>query len=285
MMGKLKEVVKRITPQSVLNFYHSYKADRAIKQHNYIKQKMHPKILKCLNELNEKRSIDLGKFLQSVSDKVVLPELTFVGGGSTPLDYAFLKAVAIKYQCKSYLEVGTYIGESIRVIADVCEKCHSVTATPGTGYSMSGWCKEKGIPDFTERLTDAPNMIHHYVEDSKTFDYSMIKEDIDLYFIDADHSYNGVYADTKNVFLHKSDDAIVVWHDFKGIAGWDGSALAVHDFLGEEWDNVYCVDNNICGIYLPKKYQSGLPSRTWKWTEERQPLYVYTTILEIGRRD
>ena len=285
-MGKIKEAVKRITPQPVLDAYHSYKSDRAIKQHNYVKQKMKPKIQRCLAELNETRSIDCGNFLQSVDNKIVLPELTFVGGGSTPLDYAFLKAVAIKYQRKNYLEIGTYIGESIRVLSDVCDKCHSITATPGSPYSMSNWCKEAGIPDFTERLTNLPNIYHHFVEDSKSFDYILIKDDIDLYFIDADHRYEGVYADTKNVFANKSEDAIVVWHDFKGAAGWDGSALAVHDFLGnKEWENVYCVDNNICGIYLPKKYQTGLPLRTWKWTEERQPLYVYTTTLTISRQE
>lgn len=194
--------------------------------------------------------------------------------------------MAIKYQRRNYLEIGTYIGESIRVVSDVCNICHSVTAIPGSPYSMSAWCKEAGIPDYTERLADIPNVVHHYVEDSKKFDYTSVNDSIDMYFIDADHSYDGVYADTKNVFSSKGKDAIVVWHDFKGGSGLCGSSLAVHDAIGnDEWENVFCVDNNVCGIYLPKEYQQNLPLRKFEWTEERQPLYVYTTTLNLRKID
>lgn len=197
-----------------------------------------------------------------------------------------MKAVAIKYQRRNYLEIGTYIGESIRVVSDVCEVCHSVTATPGSPYSTAEWCKEAGIPDYTERLADIPNVVHHYVEDSKKFDYTSVEDSIDMYFIDADHSYEGVYADTRNVFSSKGKDAIVVWHDFKGGSGLCGSSLAVHDAIGDdEWENVFCVDNNVCGIYLPKEYQQDLSLRKFEWTEDRQPLYVYTTTLDLRKID
>lgn len=285
-MGKMykicKSTIKKITPQAILKYYYAYKEIINLQRQKELERG----VAMCLAELNMKRSIDLGKFLQNAEESITLPDITFIYGGSSALDYAFLKILAMKYERKNYLEIGTYIGESIRVVSTVCNRCHSVTAAPGTLYSMAEWCRSQGMPDFTERLTDLPNIVHHHVEDSKLFDYSSVEDVIDLYFIDGDHRYDGVYADTKKVFSHKSDDAIVVWHDFKGSSGLDGSALAVHDALGpEEWENVFCVDNNVCGVYLPKKYQVDLPLRVWEWTEARQPLYVYETTLKIRKLD
>ena len=88
-MGKIKEAIKRITPGSVLDIYHKHKQERAIKRYNENRDRMHPKIQRCLDELNETRSIDCGKFLQSVDNKIVLPELTFVGGGVHHLTMPF----------------------------------------------------------------------------------------------------------------------------------------------------------------------------------------------------
>ena len=40
--------------------------------------------------------------------------------------------------------------------------------------------------------------------DSKRFDYSSARE-VDLFFIDGDHSYSGVYCDTVNVFDNRKE--------------------------------------------------------------------------------
>ena len=113
-------------------------------------------------------------------------------------------------------------------------------------------------PDYTDRLLDFDNIEVHY-GDSKEFDFKTIKDDIDLFFIDADHSYTGVYNDTKNVFKFRKKDSFVIWHDFE-VMNWQNSgttAPAVKEALGEKFKNVYLIDNrsNICGIYIPEKYQ------------------------------
>lgn len=138
-------------------------------------------------QLNRERTIDLGLFLED-EEKINLRNLTFIPGGSQILDYAFLRTLIKRFGLKNYLEIGTYIGESIHIVADLCDICHSVTAEKGAKYSMKNWCRKFNRPDYTERLTIDNNIIHHYC-DSKMFDYESIKERIDLYFIDGDHSY------------------------------------------------------------------------------------------------
>lgn len=202
-------------------------------------------------------------------------------GGSGFLDYVFIRAIALKFGLKKYLEIGTYIGESLKCVSDICEVCHSVTAPKGSVASLTGWLKSMNQPDFTDRLAQDENVVHHYCEDSKTFDYSNIKDDIDLYFIDADNDYVGVYWDTKNVFSHRKADSFVIWHDIKGGDGLRGGVVAIKHVLKEEFKNVFCVDNNLCGIYIPPKYQKAFALHTWEYKTEDEPLYVYETLIRV----
>ena len=54
----------------------------------------------------------------------------------------------------------------------------------------------------------------------------------------------------------------------------------MRDVLQEEFQNFYLVDNNLCGIYIPKYLQKDLPLRELRYTEERQPLQAYDVILQ-----
>lgn len=217
----------------------------------------------------------MGKFLQSVGE--INFKLAFRPWGSGVLDYAFLRALALKYKVRKYLEIGTYIGESLKAVADICEQCYSITAPQGSPYAVIDSCKFYNLPDYTDRLANDPNVMQFYC-DSKAFNWAEAPEDIDLYFIDGDHSYKGVYCDTKNVFATKKESAIVVWHDFKNSNPTlltSEVATAVKDAIGEEFDKVFCVDNNMCGVYLPKIYQHDFQLRSLQYTEKPQALYVY----------
>lgn len=230
----------------------------------------------------DERTIDLGEFFARQNFELKCKELTFITGGSQTLDYMFLKVVATVSGAKEYLEVGTYIGESINVLTDCCDKLYSVTAAPGTEYSMRNWCKCNRLPDYSERLTYNEKIVHYY-GDSKCFDFSKHAQTVDLYFVDGDHSYEGVLCDTKNIFKNKKRDAIVVWHDFKIARNQYNMEVvkAVKDALGEEFKNVYVTNNNICGIYIPpeRSEEFGFLLRTRQY-EENVPLYIYDIRLE-----
>lgn len=226
----------------------------------------------------KKRQICLGKFFEGAEKEngYSLNDLTFRLGGSGVLDYLFLKEIAIKYALKSYLEIGTYIGESISCMEDVCEKRISITVPPEHPASMSNWCKVKHITDFSNRLVGGG--VKQYLVDSREFDFNTIKDEIDLYFIDGDHSYNGVCNDTKKVFEHKNESSFVVWHDFND----EKVVQAVVDVIGlERLGQVYYCDNNMCGIFVPLKYREDFEKLC---SYDKNILYTYDIRMQIKKR-
>lgn len=241
-----------------------------------------PVYSKGVAEALEERTINLGEWLQK-NESQSCKELTFIPGGSHILDYTFLKLVAMKSGSKEYLEIGTYIGESINILTDCCEKLYSVTLPVESARRQF---KPSWRTSFIGRLTTNKKIISYYT-DSKQFDFSKHAETVDLYFIDGDHSYNGVYHDTKNIFMNKKEDAIVVWHDFKYTNAEYKEAVihAVYDALGEDmFQNVYVTDNNACGIFIPphRMNEFGFVMRDYK-NEENIPLYTYDVTLNCKK--
>lgn len=231
-------------------------------------------------DLTEKRTIDLGKFFQNHSERIMCKELTFTYGGSGVLDYMFLKSVAEVFQCKRYLEIGSYIGESINILTDCCEELYSITAPLDSEFSMRHFCERNGIPDYSGRLIKSPKIVQYFA-DSKLFDYSQLPEGIDLFFIDGGHSYENVYSDTRNIFSIKGPDSIVIWHDAKYADGSFNIEVlhGIRDALGSAFGNFYVTDRNMCGIYLSDKVKSTFPILT-KAPAGDAPLYTYDVIME-----
>lgn len=230
------------------------------------------------SELNT-RTIDLGDFFLGYRE-IICKELTFMPGSSGILDYAFIKMLVEKYDCRNYLEIGTYIGESINILTDYCEKLYSITAEKESPYSMKFWCKEQDLPDYSQRLTYNDKIIQFFT-DSKSFEFSLLKDEIDLYFIDGDHSYNGVYSDTKKIFKIKKENAIVVWHDFRkaGFKYNEEVVKAVKDVLGDKFKNVFVTNRNMCGVYLPDNYINDFKLHELKY-EENADLFTFDVVLK-----
>lgn len=221
------------------------------------------------------KEINLATFIDKYKEQLVLKELTFLTGSSGVLDYLFLKLLAIEFKVKNYLEIGSFIGESISVLSDVVEKCHSISL-PNEVFDE--FFARRGMCNFCGFLLKNKQNIVEYKEDSKTFDYNIIKEKIDMVFIDGDHSYNGVYIDTDKIFSHVDlENCIVVWHDFKTGGKYRLPVIdAVFDAVPEKYhENIFTVSNNMCGIYLPDKYRD-----RFNYDKERDVLFTYNVVLE-----
>ena len=82
----------------------------------------------------------------------------------------------------------------------------------------------------------------------------------DLIFIDGDHTYKGVLADTINAFkLLKDQKSIIVWHDY-GITPEDVNfsvLSAIFDGLPpQEHSNLYHVSNSLSAIFCREKFDA-----------------------------
>lgn len=227
-----------------------------------------------------KRTISLGKFFEenNIGGGYTLKDMTFIPGGSLVLDYLLLKEIMAKYSLRNYLEIGTYIGESISCMEDVSKKRISITLPPDVPEMLNHF-DTINTGNFANRLVKGD--VIQYFADSRKFDFAKVKDRIDLYFIDGDHSYDGVYSDTKKVFAHKKKDSFVVWHDFKlsDMTIRREVVQAVVDAVGlKQFKNIYCCDNNMCGIYVPDKYLKDFEELCHY---DANILYTYDLKLEV----
>lgn len=224
------------------------------------------------------KDVNLGIFFESIGKEISLENVAFISGGSGVLDYAFLKAIALKFQIRGYLEIGSFIGESMDAVSRVVKECYSISLPD---VSLEELFNNKGMRNFASYFMNRENVVQ-YKGDSKEFDFNLINTNIQFVFIDGDHSYNGVYQDTRNIFdFINIDETIVVWHDFKTITGKYRLPVinAVFDALPEELrGNVYGVDNNICGIYIPNKFLND-----FEFTKDGNTLFSYEVNIKLKK--
>lgn len=235
--------------------------------------------IKELREYNI-RFLDLGAFLSSIHTDIKIEDMTFLAGGSGLLDYIFLKAVMIKLGLKTYLEIGTWMGESIAAVSEVADKCYSISM-PDDDKEIADYFKDiLNKSNFSRYFSRGRENIVHFCGDSKAFDFSSIKDKVDLVFIDGDHSYEGVRKDTENIFnFIDKESSIVVWHDFKDIRNKyiEPTVRAIFDVLPESLHkDIFAVDANYCGVYIPERYKA-----FFKSADNPDILYSYEVAAKV----
>lgn len=226
--------------------------------------------------------LNLGELLVSTPEALDLNNLTFAAGGSGILDYAFLCALMIRLKLKFYLEIGTYRGESIANISRYADKCYSISLpddaishldSSGQGFPNSGFSRY-----FSKPIAN----IKHFYENSTSFDFSSIIDPLDIVFIDGDHSFNGILADTTNIFnFIDLEHTIVVWHDFKSKDNkFDTLAVsAISQALSPQiLECVFGVDNSLCGVYLPTKYH-----HNFAFGLSKNQMFTYNVNMQIKK--
>lgn len=201
------------------------------------------------------KMLNLAKFISSCHTEQVLPAMSFTWGGSGVLDYLLLRTLVAKYQLKSYFEIGTYIGDSIAAVSDLAKTCYSVSVPEDHPAHMKNWCKTRHMNDYSGKLVKGDNVVP-LMYDSKFFPWDEFKDKVDLYFIDGDHSFQGVLVDSLNIAERMDwENDIIVWHDCRSVFILEEVVEAIRMALGEHFDNFYIFDNCMCGIYLPPKYK------------------------------
>lgn len=285
-LNMLKDIMVIVTPIDNKEIIEQL-IEMQLENISYIEGEKIKKVSYCVVKKKElqKHEMSVGKFLKMVSEteQIILQNVCFRSGGSGVLDYAFLYALMKYFSLNTYLEIGTYIGESINNVAAVADKCFSITAPPEAPYSMRNFCKTYGIVDFSNRLVNLPNVIQ-FLADSKEFDFSTIKDTIDIYFIDGDHSIEGIENDTRKIMECKSENAFIVWHDVKkeGHQINEITIEAIYNIIGNEgFKNFYICDTCKCGIYIPDKYRSFFDELC---NYDRNTLFTYQLTMKINEK-
>jgi hypothetical protein len=203
------------------------------------------------------RMYGLGKGLPTIDLLDVVPGLDetissycFMNGSSRTVDLALLKALVRKFPRCRYLEIGTLRGESIVNISEIVEECVSVSLS-NEEMEQRGWSgnylKNNGF-----FLSNIPNLkrIGH---DSSTFDFSTIGK-FDVVFVDGDHSYEGVKADTRSAFsVLRNDNSIILWHDYGmeyEAPRWSVMAAILDGAPERERGRIYHISNSLCAMYV-----------------------------------
>jgi|GEM_PF-795763 len=159
-------------------------------------------------------SVDAGPCIPRFDESEVKLTRCPVGTWSTPLIdvYVLIKA-AIGFEAKRILELGSYRGDTARLLAEntpETTRICTVDMHPDHGSSYRGTPVEPRIDRKVGRITQ---------------ELFSPGEKYDLIFVDADHDYQSVMNDTAVAFSVLSEQGVIFWHDyhfegyFHGMAG------------------------------------------------------------------
>ncbi len=200
-------------------------------------------------------------------------------GGSLITDLQLLMTLADRTECSSYLEIGTWRGESVYNVAKVIEDCTTINL-PKEDMERMGlhpqYIHQHGM------LSGTNKEIIHLEANTATFNFASLNKKFDLIFIDGDHSYEMVLSDTKKVFkdlLH--ENSVVVWHDY----AYNPQKVryevfqAILDGVGQEnHQYLYHVKNTMCAVFWRNEIKSSefdefeIPDKIYRISVENEKL-------------
>lgn len=183
-----------------------------------------------------------------------------------------------KIKAQTYFEIGTLRGESITTLSDVVPKFISLSLSDDELRSM-------GFPqsqiDHQRLFSKYKKNIQHIGHNSRTFDFSPYYKSIDLCFIDGDHSYKGIFSDSKNCFqLLRNDQSVIIWDDYGyEHLRWQTLAAILDALPTSEHKFLYRVSNTNAAIYWKEPVRSSvlplvtLPNKTFKMEISATPFH------------
>lgn len=222
----------------------------------------------------ELKEIDV--FAWPEAQKMTVTPYAFLSGSSLPTDFALLQVLCKNHQVENYLEIGTWRGESAANVAPFVQHVFTLNLPDETLRQLGQ--SEAYIASHRHFSTSLSNVTHLF-GDSATFDWQPYYRQMDLVFVDGDHSTEAVERDTKTALkLLKSSASILVWHDAKADTEYPRYEVLLGILKGlppSMHQDLYFVKNTLCAVYLPKQQAAqavqinALPKRNFKLTIEQ----------------
>jgi predicted O-methyltransferase YrrM len=209
-----------------------------------------------INHLKSKYTIPIGLPVIAL-DKLsplnseTINTFSFLDGGSLPTDIALLKVLCKRFNPCNYFEIGTWRGESVMNVSEICNECYTLNLSKSELLKQGGNERYADLHGFFSKNKE--NIIHLY-GNSLNFDFQSLGKKFDVIFIDGNHHHEFVKSDTEKVFKHLvHDKSIIVWHDYAYnpekprpevlAAILDGVEIKNHKYL-------YHVANTLCAVFI-----------------------------------
>lgn len=139
------------------------------------------------------------------------------------VDMLYVCAIARHVRARRIFEFGTYLGRTTYHLAlgPDSEDVYTLDLDPAhalqSGLKLGGAVKavlREDLQGYFWRNRKTTARIHQLHGDSRAFDCGPFEHSMDLVFVDADHSYESVWADTRNALRMIREGGIIIWHDF-----------------------------------------------------------------------
>jgi len=195
-------------------------------------------------------------FNKIVSKDTTLHCFSFLDGTSTIPDLILLQSLCEKFKDCTYFEIGTWRGESVKNVSEVCSKCYTLNLSKQQMLNLKMSEKYADLHGF---FSNGVSNILHLKGDTLTYDFSTINQKFDVIFIDGDHRFKFVKNDTEKVFKYlMHENSIVVWHDY----GFSPLKINYQVYFAilealpmHLHQNLYQVSNTMCCIFTKQKYE------------------------------
>lgn len=158
----------------------------------------------------------------------------------------FLARHAAEFQPRSYLEIGTREGESLRIVLEHANSLERVACADTWGSEWGG--SGRGGHDHIDRLLASMLFVGDvaYLDGDSKQTIPKLRGRFDLILVDGDHSEDGARADLKNVWPRCARGGCIVFHDI---------AHPAHPYLERVFDEF--ADEHADGIRLSQKIMEG----------------------------
>lgn len=161
--------------------------------------------------------------LPEESQRIRLPEALF--RYTSPHEVKFLCWLA-SFQCANLLEIGCNMGVTTRDLATyhADKRVYAVDHSAAQDSMVAAQKGEKPTPGTVGLFASHLPNVQVIDQPSGDLDYYSL-EKVGFVFIDGDHSYEGVAADTQKAldYLRSAGGGLIAWHDYYAHAGiWPG---------------------------------------------------------------